>query len=57
MKTRKVLFRNISVAVLGYDALAKTTITGRGSNRNQGTKKPETQLDPKTLLAIKGIAF
>ncbi|XP_051176162.1 MATH and LRR domain-containing protein PFE0570w-like [Leptopilina boulardi] len=55
MKNRKVLFRNISVALLGYDALAKTTITGKGSNRNQGTKVPESKLDPKKLLAIKDI--
>ena len=53
--TRKVTFaKNILVALCGYNYLSKITISGRGSNRNRQAKKPEEQLDPKILLAVRG---
>ena len=57
VKTRKRFFRQVSVALFGFDVLAKSTITGQGSNRNGRSKKPEMQVDPKKLLAIKGFAY
>lgn len=46
--------KNILVSLCGYDYLTKATVSGKGSNRNKQAKKPEHQLDPKILLAIRG---
>ena len=47
---------NLTIAVFGYDILRNSTITGRGSNRNNKTLKGHEmeQLDPLCVLAIKG---
>lgn len=46
---------NFAVSLYGTDTLIKSTISGNGSNRNKGAKKPENHLDPVKLLAIRGI--
>ena len=47
---------NMTIAVFGYDILRKSTITGRGNNRNNTKSKGQEmeQLDPLCVLAIKG---
>ena len=52
--THSMFVKNIAVAVFGEKILLASTISGRGSNRNKEQKKPENQLDPKTVFAIKG---
>lgn len=37
-KNRKVFPKNLSVGIFGYDLLSKSTISGKGSNRNGNTK-------------------
>lgn len=46
---------NLAVALYGTDKLIKSTISGKGSNRNKGQIQPEEQLDSTKLLAIRGI--
>lgn len=47
--------KNLAVAVFGEKELVVSTISGKGSNRNQRKKEPSKQLDPRKLFAIKGI--
>ncbi|XP_043461906.1 uncharacterized protein LOC122498288 [Leptopilina heterotoma] len=54
--TRQATFaKNILVSLCGYDYLTQTTVTGKGSNRNKQSRKPQQQLDPKIVLAIRDI--
>lgn len=53
-KNRKTFPRNLCVGVFGYDFLRKSTVSGKGSNRNGNVKKPTEKLDPNKVLAIKG---
>ncbi|XP_033210662.1 uncharacterized protein LOC117168876 isoform X2 [Belonocnema kinseyi] len=54
MKTKNTFVRKMLVALFGYD-LAKSTVTGRPSNRNKGKQAPVKHLEPKKVRAIKDI--
>ncbi|XP_033216231.1 uncharacterized protein LOC117172419 [Belonocnema kinseyi] len=45
--------KRLSLALFGKQTLLKSTISGKGSNRNRGQKLPEMSLDGRKLLAIK----
>ncbi|XP_071581695.1 uncharacterized protein [Temnothorax nylanderi] len=54
IRSNAVFVKNLAVAVFGEKLLTKCTLSGRGSNRNKQTKKPEGgKLDQRKVLAIK----
>lgn len=46
---------NLAVALFGTKVLLKMTVSSKGSNRNNQTRKSELRLDPIKVLAIKGL--
>ena len=45
--------KNLTLAVFGVEILAFSALTRKGSKRNKEEKKPERQLDPRKVFAIK----
>ncbi|XP_036144373.1 uncharacterized protein LOC118648447 isoform X2 [Monomorium pharaonis] len=48
-----IFVRQIAICLFSLETLLNSTVTGKGSNRNRNSKKPENALDCNKILAIK----
>ncbi|XP_036140115.1 uncharacterized protein LOC118648604 isoform X1 [Monomorium pharaonis] len=52
-----IFVRQIAICLFSLETLLNSTVTGKGSNRNRNSKKPENALDCNKILAIKAIYY
>ena len=56
IRSNSVFVRNLAIAVFGEETLIRSTLSGRGNNRNKQAKNPKCgKLDERKCLAIKGM--